>query len=391
MTTADTHPHDLSARRIWIAVAAAFIANSVLFGTWASRLPAVKQTFDLSHDSLGLLLLLMAGGAIIGFPLAGNLAGRYGGANMTRVLWGLMVLAALGLGIAPTVWTLALVVFAFGMTGGAMDVAMNVWATEAEQRYGRIWMPSFHAMWSLGSAFGALSGLVIIPLGWGYGAHFTLVALCATPLTYWGMRVTWRFDPQPSEKTPLFPVMRGKLLLVGFFTLCATLGEGAITDWSALFLIEVTAASESRAPIAFAAFAAAMVAMRLSGALVIGHLGPLRAAFLSAGFAIIGAVVLALSTTTLPAITGCVLLGFGYALAMPLAMARAGASRSMPKAMAVAGVATFAYGGILLGPPVIGFLAEATSLHRALMLLILLGVVMLLTAPALRTPKSGAD
>ena len=186
------------------------------------------------------------------------------------------------------------------------------------------------------------------------------------------MRVTWRSEPQLSEKTPLFPVMRGKLLLVGFFTLCATLGEGCKGNRCA-------------------AFAAAMVAMRLSGALVIGHLGPLRAAFLSAGFAIIGAVVLALSTTTLPAITGCVLLGFGYALAMPLAMARAGASRSMPKAMAVAGVATFAYGGILLGPPVIGFLAEATSLHRALMLLILLGVVMLLTAPALRTPKGGAD
>lgn len=89
------------------------------------------------------------------------------------------------------------------------------------------------------------------------------------------------------------------------------------------------------------------------------------------------------------ALIGFVALGLGYALAMPLAMARAGASRTMPKAMAVAGVATFAYGGILLGPPLIGFIAEATSLHTALLLLLALGGVMLFTAPAMKPPKGG--
>jgi MFS family permease len=381
----------LKAQRVWIAIAVAFLANSILFGTWAARLPAIKQTFGLSHDMLGLLLLLMAGGAILGFPIAGKLADRHGGARITRVLWLVMVVSMFGLAFAPTTWSLALAIICFGLTGGGMDVAMNVWATEAEEVYGRIWMPSFHAMWSLGSVLGALSGLVVIPFGWGHSIHFATVALCSAPLALWGMNIAWKFLPQPAEDTPFLPILKGKLLLVGFFTLCATLGEGAIADWSALFLIEVTQATESRAPIGLAAFATAMVIMRLSGAIVIGGLGPLNAGFVSAGFALIGALVVALANSELLAILGFVALGFGYALAMPLAMARAGASQSMPKAMAVAGVATFAYGGILLGPPLIGFIAEATSLHSALLLLLLLGVVMLLTAPAMKPPKGGQD
>lgn len=377
--------------RLWLAVAAAFLANSILFGTWAARLPAIKQSFGLSHDALGLLLLLMAAGAITGFPIAGKLADRHGGARISRVLWLLMVLSMLGLSLAPTVWTLSIAIVCFGLTGGGMDVAMNVWATEAEETSGKIWMPSFHAIWSLGSVVGALSGLIVIPMGWGHGTHFAIIALVAAPLALWGMNIAWAFTPQPAEKTPFLPILRGKLLLVGFFTLCATLGEGAIADWSALFLIEVTEASESRATIGLAAFATAMVIMRLSGAIVIGRLGPLYAAFVSAGFALVGAVIVAVATTEMLAITGFVALGFGYALAMPLAMARAGASRSMPKAMAVAGVAVFAYGGILLGPPLIGFVAEATSLHSALLILLGLAAIMILTAPALRPPKGGAD
>ena len=380
---------DLAPKRIWIAIAAAFLANSILFGTWAARLPAIKQSFDLSHDALGLLLLLMAAGAICGFPIAGKLADRHGGARITRILWALMVLSMLGLALAPSIWLLALAIICFGLSGGGMDVAMNVWATEAEDDTGKIWMPSFHAMWSLGSVLGALSGLVVIPWGWSHGTHFAIVAMLALPLAIWGMRIPWSFTPQPAEKTPFLPILRGKLLLVGFFTLCATLGEGAIADWSALYLIEVTATSEARAPIGLAVFATAMVVMRLSGAIVIGRLGPLRAAFVSAGFAGLGAAIVALAGSETMALIGFVALGLGYALAMPLAMARAGASRTMPKAMAVAGVATFAYGGILLGPPLIGFIAEATSLHTALLLLLALGGVMLFTAPAMKPPKGG--
>ena len=373
-------------RRIWLAIAAAFFANSVVFGTWAARLPAVKHSFDLSHDALGLLLLLMAGGALIGFPLAGNLSGRFGGARMSRLLWVAMVLTGLGLASAPTIWSLALAVFLFGMMGGGMDVAMNVWASEAEQDRGKIWMPSFHAMWSLGSALGALSGLVFIPWGWSYGSHITLVALIALPMGLWGMWVAWGHAPQTQERTPFFPRMRGKLLLVGLMTLCATLGEGAVADWSALFLIEVLAATEGFAPLGFVVFSSAMVVMRLSGALVIGRFGPVGSGALSAAFAITGALIISFTGEASLVLVGFGALGIGYALIMPLAMARAGASASMPQAMAVAGVATFAYGGILLGPPLIGFIAQATSLHLALSLLILLGLVMALTAHALRHP-----
>ena len=366
---------------------AGFLGNAVLFGTWLSRLPAIKDTFELNHDDLGILLFLLAGGALIGFPLAGRLCAQYGGARITRMFFALMCIAMFALAYAPSIWVLGIVGLLFGIVTGAMDVAMNVWATEAETASGKIWLPSFHAMWSLGSAFGALSALVVVPLGWSYSLQFSVATLLALPIVFWGMHILWQVTPERPEKTPILPPMRGKLLLVGLMTLCATLSEGAVADWSALFLIDVYALPESRAPLGFAVFSAAMVITRLSGALIIGKLGPIGAGVLSSTAAIIGAGLMAWSPSLVASLIGFAFMGLGYALVIPLAMARAAESASMPPSVAVAGVSTFAYGGILLGPPVIGFIAEASSLQFAMGLLILMGLIMAATTHALRAPN----
>lgn len=376
-------------RRLWLAVTSAFLGNALLFGTWISRLPAIKDTFTLSHDDLGLLLFLLAGGALIGFPLAGRLCTQFGGLFVTRLFWALLGLAMLALALAPSVLILGGTILVFGIITGAMDVAMNVWATEAETTSRKIWLPSFHAMWSLGTALGALMAILLVPLGWTHSLHFTLAALAVLPLGFWGMGIAWQVKPDSPQKTPIIPPMRGKLLLVGIMTLCATLSEGAVADWSALFLIEVYDLTQSSAPLGFAVFSAAMVIMRLSGALVIKAAGPLGAGATSSALAILGAGLMLWSTSLMATLVGFALMGLGYALVVPLAMARAAASASMPAATAVAGVSTFAYGGMLLGPPVIGFIAEASSLHFALGLLVLMGLFMAATTHALRPPRQG--
>ncbi|MEE2944223.1 MAG: MFS transporter [Pseudomonadota bacterium] len=372
-------------RRAWLGITTAFLVNGVFYGIWAARIPAVAETFSLTHNQLGLLLLLLALGAILCFPIAGRMADQHGADKITRLLTLGKAISMLGLAIAPNIWGVAFALFAFGACHGGMDVAMNAWAADVERKAGRAWMPSFHAMWSLGAGIGAFSGSLAVSSGIAYPWQFAIAALIVPILGFWGMRFPWTKNLRElPEKTPLFPIPRGMLLLVGVFAMCTTLGEGAMADWSAIYLIEVALAEEQTAPLALVVFSSAMVGMRLAGGVVIQKLGSQRAAIGSGVAAVIGTGIVVFGPTVPVILIGCLFMGLGYALAMPLAFGRAGNDPNVPPAQAIASVATLGYGGILLGPPVIGFLSELVSLRGAFGVLLALAVIMLTIAPSLR-------
>ncbi|MDC0738968.1 MFS transporter [Cognatishimia sp. SS12] len=370
-------------RRHWGAVSAAFITNAVFFGVWAARIPAVAERFAIPHSRLGLLLLLLAFGALLAFPLAGRLADRHGALRVTRILVCLNALAMVGLAAAPSLGLLAVALFVFGACHGAMDVAMNAWAAEVEQAAGKPWMPSFHAMWSLGAGFGALTAAGAVALGVPYGLHFLLAAALVPVFGLYGTKISWPTQAPgqiPAETAPLFSLPRGPLLFAGLLAGFATLGEGAVADWSALYLIEATAAQPHIAPLGLTVFSAAMVGMRLLGGLIIGALGAQRAGLASGIFALCGTTLLIALPEPMFALAGFMLMGFGYALAMPLAFSQAGNTPGVPPARAIASVATLGYGGMLMGPPMIGALTHVTTLRGAFGLLVLLALGMVLTA-----------
>lgn len=377
-------------RRQWLAITAAFILNGAFYGIWAARIPAVAATFSLDHHDLGLLLLLLALGAITCFPIAGRMADRHGAPLVTRVLTLGKALSMLGLAFAPNVTTLAIALFAFGASHGGMDVAMNAWGADVERRARRAWMPSFHAMWSLGAGLGALSGYFAVSADVSYSIHFLLTSLIVPLLGFWGMHIPWKSETKPaSQSTPLFPIPKGMLLLVGIFAFCTTLGEGAIADWSAIYLIEVAMTEEHIAPMGLAVFSGTMVAMRLAGGVVISNLGPTKSGMGSGVLAVLGTGTAVFGGSTLVIILGFALMGFGYALAMPLAFSRAGNDPVVPPAQAIASVATLGYGGILLGPPIIGFLSEYVSLRGAFGVLFFLAIMMLMIAPYIKSEPVG--
>lgn len=142
-----------------------FILNGALFGIWASRIPAVRDRLDLTHEALGYGLLFMAAGAVCSFPVTGRLTDRFGAVALTRVIAVLYTLSLILLAMAGGFWTLAAFLFVFGAFHGSMDVAMNAWAAEVEQAYRKPVMSSFHAMWSLGAGLGALSGYGAVQMG----------------------------------------------------------------------------------------------------------------------------------------------------------------------------------------------------------------------------------
>ncbi|CUH50583.1 MFS transporter [Shimia marina] len=377
-------PAGLSRRRAWVAISAMFALNGALFGLWASRIPAFKASHTLSHAELGGLLLLLAGGAICAFPLAGRLADHYGAARVTKTFAFIKIAALLALALAPNVVTLALALFLFGAIHGGMDVTMNAWAAEVERWAKRPQMSSYHAMWSLGAGLGAATGFAAISLNASPEIHFTVIGLPLSALLFALGNIAWASPLNRASGGPIFSIPKGQLVLVGLLALGASMGEGAIADWSAVYLVDIGGAPENWAAMGYAVFSATMVVMRLLGDMVTRVVSPQHAARISGLTAAFGAILTVIFPTPPMMLTGFVLMGLGYALIFPLAFSRAANDPNESPGKALAGTATFGYGGMLLGPPLIGFIASATSLRVSFAVLAGLALMIALLSNALK-------
>nr|WP_171239792.1 MFS transporter [Ruegeria sp. HKCCA5491] len=361
-----------------------FILNGALFGIWASRIPAVRDRLDLTHEALGLGLLFMAAGAVCSFPITGRLTDKFGAVSITRVIAVLYTLSLVLLAVAGSFWALAAFLFIFGAFHGSMDVAMNAWAAEVEQAYDKPVMSSFHAMWSLGAGLGALSGYGAVQLGMTVMQHFLLAGGAVVGLALVLSWVRWTSRRAASPGGAVFALPSGALILVGFTALCGALGEGAVADWSAIFLRDVTGAAESIAALGYAVFSVTMVAFRLAGGVVIARFGPVATARFGGVCAALGVLGVVSAVQPQLALAGFALMGIGYAVIMPLAFSRAANDPNVPPGQAIASVATLGYGGLLIGPPLIGFLAEMLTLRLAFMALLPLAIMIVILSGALR-------
>ncbi len=382
-----------------LAISAVFVQCGALLGAWAARVPAVADRFSLEPRLLGLLLLCLAAGAIVSFPLAGRLADRHGPAQVARAISVAYMLSLPLLALAPGVPALALLLLFFGACHGALDVAMNTWAAEAEKAAGRPQMSSYHAMFSLGAGLGALTGALAAASGLGLLAHFCLVAVLMSLPALWLSRghASTVTAGAAAGRPPILAMPRGILLLVGICVGCATLAEGAMVDWSALYLTHVAGVGEGAAALGYSVFAVAMVAMRLMGDRVTAAWGAAATARAAGVSAATGSMLAVATGGYLGGLVGFALMGLGLALIFPLGMSRAAAAHPASPGTAIAGVATLGYGGLLIGPVAIGFLAHLVSLRLAFLLLTALAVIVALlarvmeprSAPVALAPASG--
>tara|TARA_R110002110_G_scaffold154154_9_gene347940 strand:+ start:1152 stop:2291 length:1140 start_codon:yes stop_codon:yes gene_type:complete len=371
------------------AVAAMFILNGGLLGIWASRIPALAEKHQLTPDLLGLLLLGLAAGAITSFPLAGRLADRFGAAPVTRMIAVVYTIALMALALAPSLSLLAVALFAFGIAHGAMDVTMNVWAAEVEKSAGKAIMANFHAMFSLGAGLGAGLGYFAIRLAISVPAHFAAAGLALAAFSLVLATAPWAShrSAAPSDAT-LFAFPRGALAFVGLVALAAAMGEGAVADWGAVYLNGSLGTTEAQATLGYSAFSAAIFAARLVADPVIRRFGPARIARVSGLAAILGVLTVIGAETLFTALTGFALMGLGYATLFPLAFSRAAADPDISPGRAIASVATLGYGGLLAGPPMIGFLAGFTGLGPALGSLAVFAVMIVAFAGQLTLPRT---
>lgn len=374
------------------AVAALFFINGALIGSWVARIPAIKLGLGLSDGVFGLALLAMAGGALLAMPLVGGLSTRFGSHRLTQGLVLAFALLLPTLALAPNLWTLVLALFAAGVAHGGMDIGMNAQAVAVQKRYPTSIMSSFHGLFSAGGLAGAALGGWLAARGLSPLHHFLLAGgvMGAAALLTFPYLLDDRRDhladgeEEAATSHPLFVRPTRVLAILGVLAFCAMVSEGAMADWSAIFLRRIRETSEGMAAAGYASFSVTMAVGRFTGDALANRFGATALVRLGGALAVTGFTLALCVPHPAAAFLGFGLVGGGLATVVPMTFAAAGRTPGMSAGMALASVTTLGYLGFLLGPPLIGFAAEGLGLRHALMLLVGTSALIVGLAPSVR-------
>ena len=379
-----------------VAITAFFALDGFIFSGWVVRIPDIKHQTHASAGALGLALLGVSAGAVLTMMLTGRLCRRYGSHPVT-VVW--MVVLALSVALPPLTHSapaLGAVLLIFGAAYGGVNVSFNAAAVDLVAAVRRPIMPSFHAAFSLGGMVGAgVGGLVAGFLS--PTRHLLGITVLGLLVTAVAGRSLLRHEPPVPPVDDRMPAaagtnraarVAGRWLVVGFglVALCDAYGEGAMADWGALHLKQDLTAAAGTAAAGYACFALAMTAGRLSGTALLGRLGRARTVIAGGAVAAVGMLLGSLAPSVWVALAGFAITGLGLANIFPVAIERAGA---LAGASGVAIASTLGYGGMLLGPPMIGFMADWFSLSTALTSVAALAAVAALIGVATRRALNG--
>ncbi|MDD2002033.1 MFS transporter [Pseudomonas putida] len=357
-----------------------FFAVGFTMAAWAPLVAFAKTRMGLADGLFGSLLLCIGLGSLISMPLAGRIAQRVG-LRMLMQLSGLCFCAALlALSTVASTWLFALSLFVFGACLGLGDICVNLQAAMVEKAAQQPLMSGFHALFSVGTFVGAAGMTLLLNLG----ATPVQAASCAAVLAVFCLALAWRHQIVRLDTldNAVFQWPQGVVMLIATLSFICLLVEGAMLDWSALYLQGVHQVPLESAGIAYSAFTLAMAGARFAGDRLARLLGdPL----LLAGGALLSllGLVLAQTQSLTGALAGFVLAGVGLANAVPVLFRAALQQNRMPAAASLSAVATIGYLGVLLGPGFIGHIAEVTSLHTAFWFLcVTLAALCLLARPA---------
>jgi len=367
-----------------------FFANGFVYANWVPRLAEIRADLALSEGELGLALLMVAIGAITAMPLTGGLIARHGSQALVTAT---LVLVGIGLpliGFAGSFAALCLAFLFYGAVAGVLDVSMNAQGVAVERGYRRPLMSAFHGMFSIGAMAGAGATGLMASLGMGIVAQFLAVGALAALLG----PLLWRFmlpaHADAGGQGHGFALPDRRLLVFGVIAFCALLGEGAMGDWSAVYLDQSLGADVEMAAAAFAVFSLAMALGRFTGDRVVARIGGAAVVGGGGALAALGLGAALLIGRPEAAVIGFGLVGAGLSCVFPVVLSAATRMPGISAGNAIAGICTIAYLGFLIGPPVIGGVAELTSLPLALgMVVVLFVTIAVLGNRAADQPAAG--
>lgn len=357
------------------AISLAFLGNGAAIASWVSRIPEIRHEHGLTEGQLGLALLGMAVGSLLGFPVAAAMCARIGNRSSTVLLGVLLCLILGAIPFAGSLSGLVAILACFGFAYGGMDVAMNANGVDVEHRYGRSIMSSLHGMYSLGGLLGSSAGWLIAKLGIAPTTHLIGASLFLATMMALLYPAMWHEKPTGHANHPTFAMPSKSLWAIGAIVTCAFLCEGAMGDWSGVYLRDGLKTSAEFAVSGFMVYSLMMTVARFSGDALMTRWGASRVLRTAGTISGVGFAIALFSGHPILALIGFGCVGLGMSTVAPIGFGAAGRSRQMAPGTAIAAVATMGYSGFLVGPPLIGFLAEWITLRWALGVVAILSLV----------------
>ncbi len=371
-----------------IATTAVFGFHGVALAQWFLRIPDVKIQAGLDDGQLGLALLGSAVGSVPAMPIAGALTARFGSMRMT-VATAVVFMLFFGLpGFATSQWMLFGALVLFGVSVGGIDVAFNSQASEVEEHHRAPLMSGFHGSWSLFSLLGTLIAAPVMAMGISPEVHLSVTGLLAggaiLATTYWFLPSAPRQSETSRSVARLTPV----LLALGAIAGLSLLVEGAVADWSGIYLRTTLEMAPATSGFAFGAFSVTMAGARLLGDRIATRFDP--RSVLASGALLSGLGILIAVSVPRPvlALGGFALCGMGIGTIFPIALSVASRLPGQTPGAAIAAVATMGYAGFLAGPPLIGGVSRASSLATGFGVAIVASAIMFLLTRTIPKAKT---
>lgn len=359
-----------------IAVSAFFFIMGFTFATWASRIPDIKNALQLSDAGLGTVLLGIPAGQMIAMFASGYLVTKLG-SKKTMIASALLYPGCLLiLGSVHQVWQLVAGLFLFGVLGNLFNIAVNTQAVGVERLYRRSIMASFHGLWSLAGFVGGLLSTLMVAEHIPPFTHFCIVFLITIVLLATARNTVLPRDTNhgQADKTPLFVKPDRYIIKLGLIAFASMICEGTMFDWSGVYFQKIVEAPQELTRVGYVAFMSTMAAGRLAADWFVMRFGVKQILGVSGLFIVSGMLLAVFFPQLIPATIGFLLVGIGVSSVVPLVYSLAGKSKTMLPGVALASVSSISFTGFLIGPPLIGYIAQAASLRWSFTLIAFLGL-----------------
>jgi MFS family permease len=362
----------LSKRRT--ALGAMFFFVGLCFASWAARIPDIQAKFELSEGQLGTLLLFLPLGSLLGLPLAGWAVHQYGSRRVIMIGSFAYAITLPLIGLSPSVFLLIPVLILYGLLGNVMNISLNTQALDLEDQMGKSILASFHGLWSTAGFVGAGLGAGMIFINILPEFHFVIIMVISFFIIIAAQRFILK-EQKVSEGSGLVIKKPDSLLLrIGLIAFLGMMCEGCMFDWSGVYFKKVILVDPSMIALGYVAFMGAMASGRFVTDKIAARFTKVAVIQVSGVLIFVGLALSVAFPTVWSATLGFLLVGFGIASIIPLSYSIAGRSKLYSPSVALALVSTISFFGFLLGPPLIGFIAELFDLKTSFALIAVSGI-----------------
>ncbi len=370
---------DLLRPQIRFAAYWTFILLGIAVAAWGALIPYIKENLAISEGILGLLLLCVGLGALSAMPFAGGLSSRFGCRRILQLAIPMFFILLVLVSITKNIWLCAILLFMLGMMSGITDIVVNIQAVIIENAYPKKLMSAMHGMYSLGNILGALSMIALLSLNLSPFLSTIILTCLAIGIVFF--YCSPHLLPFASKKNDnaKFVIPRGIVLVVGSLCFLLYMSEGVVLDWAAIFLISQRQVDPAQASMAFVFFATTMTIGRLVGDRLIHEFGVRKVLIYGLILAALGQIIVLIGDSSTLSIMGFACTGLGLANAVPQLFSFAAKQDEVPVHIAISTVTILGFTGVLIGPAVMGFVAELTDISAVFALvgiiLLFIGVV----------------